>query len=61
MLGDTRVYGARLFGQVRAQERVRKLDVRVDQLCLVPRLERVFDGLLTMAHAIGVEPQNLVD
>src|SRR6266581_2501138 len=49
-----------LVRQVAAQQRVRQLEVGVDQLRLVPRLERELHLLLAVPHAVGVEPQDLV-
>src|SRR3989454_4828942 len=46
--------------QVAAQQRVRQLEVGVDQLRLVPRLECELHLLLAVPHAVGVEPQDLV-
>src|SRR2546422_7837945 len=50
----------RSVGEILAQQRVRQLEVGVDQLLLVARLEGVLHQLLAVAHAVRVEPQDLV-
>src|SRR3989442_4750727 len=54
------VDGARLLRQIAAQQRVRQLEVSVDQLALVPRVERQLDLLLAVPHAVGIEAQDLL-
>src|SRR2546428_9933512 len=49
-----------LFRSILAQQRVRQLEVGVDQFLLVARLEGVLHQLLAVAHAVRVEPQDLV-
>src|SRR5256885_2035874 len=60
VLGNALVDGPRLIGEVASQQRVRQLDVGVDQLRLVARLEGEFDLLLPVPHAVGIEAQDLV-
>src|SRR6266480_5684865 len=60
VLGDALVDGPRLVGKVAPQQRVGQLEVCVDQLRLVARLERELDLFLPVPHAVGIEPQDLV-
>ena len=60
VLRHPRVHRARLLRQIRAQQRIGELDIGVDQLDLVPRLEGELDGLLPVPHAVWIEPQHFV-
>src|SRR6266705_3220039 len=60
VLRDALVHRPRLLGEVAAQQRVGQLEVGVDQLHLVARLERELHLLLAVPHAVRVEVQDLV-
>src|SRR5438093_288924 len=60
VLGDALVYSAGLVRQVLAQQRVRELEIRVDELPLVAGLESELHLFLPVPHAVRLEPQDLV-
>ena len=60
VLGDARVDGSRFLRQIRPQQRVGQLEVRIDQLGLVAAFEGILHRLLAVAHAVGIEAQHLV-
>src|SRR6266571_6239896 len=60
VLGDPLVNSTCLVRQVLPQQRVRQLEIRLDELRLVTRLERVFHLLLPVTHTVRVQPEDLL-